>query len=278
MTERNLPICVRPNCTRAQPGYDSYDGLCFRHAKAAGIAHHYVPWEKVNTELERILSGGWTLNAIEEDHGIFAYTLRDIKYHRRDHFRHSTYQTLKEIPTLSPYRRPAWPLRRRVNAMRAIGIPFSEMAREMGADAIRVQHLSYERAQWAPIYLDKKIRAYYTQHALDPIRNVDRATARLALPKPFDWNDIDDPNETPRVSNPQREKPRPLRKVTPAKRQLLKEIVEHYGVTNAAKILKLNFNTMKKIMTGDTQKVNPKIIDRINYRHKKIPTNLGQAA
>ena len=92
------------------------------------------------------------------------------------------------------------------------------------------------------------------------------------------WNDIDDPHETPRVSNPQRAKPRPLRKVTPAKRQLLEEIVDHYGVTNAAKVLKLNFNTMKKIMAGQTQKVNPKIIDRINYQHKKIPTNLGQAA
>ena len=110
MSERKLPICVRPNCTRSQPRTGNYDGLCFRHAKAAGIAHHYVPWETAHAELERLTTGGWTLNAIEEDHSIFNATLRDIKHHRRDHFRHSTYQALKKIPTLSPYRRPAWPL------------------------------------------------------------------------------------------------------------------------------------------------------------------------
>ena len=278
MSERKLPTCVRPNCTRAQSNYERYNGLCFRHAKAAGLAHHFVPWETVNTELERVLAGGWTLNTIVKDHAIYHCTLREIKYHRRDRFKHSTYQALKETPTLSPYRRPAWPLRRRVNALRAIGIPFTEMARDIGETTQSVQRLSYEKAQWAPVHIDEKIRAYYTQHALDPMRNVDRSTRQLALPKPFDWNDIDDPNERPWVSNPKRAKPRPLRTVTPAKRQLLEEIVDHYGVTKAAKILKLNFTTMKKIMSGQTQKVNPKIVSRINYQHKKIPTNLGQAA
>lgn len=278
MRERKNPICVRPNCTRAQPSHDRYEGLCLRHAKAAGIVHQHIPWETVNAELERILAGGWTLNAIEEDHAIYDRTLRDIKYHRRDRFKDFTYQALKEIPTLSPYRRPAWPLRRRVNALRAIGIPFAEIGRAIGEEPAKVQHLSYDRTNWATPQMEEKIRAYYAHHALDPVRNVDQATAKLALPKPFDWNDIDDPDERPWVSSPKRAKPRPLRKVTPAKRQLLDEIVDHYGVTKAAKILNLNYNTMKKIMAGKTQKVDRKIILRINYHHKKIPTNLGQAA
>ncbi|HAT1344877.1 TPA: hypothetical protein I8V99_000255 [Corynebacterium striatum] len=84
MTKRKLPICVRPNCTRAVTHSKDYDGLCFHHAKTAGIAHHLVPWHKVHAELERLINGGWTLNAIEEDYLVFNTTLRDIKYHKRD--------------------------------------------------------------------------------------------------------------------------------------------------------------------------------------------------
>uniref|UniRef100_UPI0034D5AC2F hypothetical protein n=1 Tax=Corynebacterium striatum TaxID=43770 RepID=UPI0034D5AC2F len=179
MTKRKLPICVRPNCTRAVTRPEEYDGLCFHHAKTAGIAHHLVPWHKVHAELERLINGGWTCNAIEEDYLVFNTTLRDIKYHKRDRFKHATYQALKEIPTLSPYRRPAWPLRRRVNALRAIGITFAEIGEEIGEKPERVQHLSYDRARWAPICLDEKIRAYYTQHANDPVREIDGKTKKL---------------------------------------------------------------------------------------------------
>lgn len=278
MNKRKLPICVRPNCTRAQPGDgDYYDGLCFHHAKAAGIAHHYVPWEKVNAELERVLSGGWTLNVLEEERAVFATTLRDIKYHRRNRFKHSTYQALKEIPTLSPYRRPAWPLRRRVNALRAIGIPFTEIARDIGTDAQSVQHLSYERAKWATVHMDEKIRTYYAHHALDPIRNVDIETAGLNLPKPFDWEDVDNPNEIPHISKPNRIQQKPIR-VTERKRRMLEELANHHGRTNAAKLLNLNYTTMKRIIDGETTKAMPKIISRIRYHHKKIPTTTGQAA
>ena len=170
MRERKNPICVGPNCTRAQPSHGRYEGLCLRHAKAAGIVQQHIPWKTVHAELERILAGGWTLNAIEEDHAIYDRTLRDIKYHRRDRFKDFTYQALKEIPTLSPYRRPAWPLRRRVNALRAIGIPFAEIGRAIGEEPEKVQHLSYDRTNWATPQMDEKIRTYYTQHALDPRR------------------------------------------------------------------------------------------------------------
>ncbi|MDK8811571.1 hypothetical protein QP976_00980 [Corynebacterium striatum] len=278
MTKRKLPICVRPNCTRAQPGNNDYDGLCFYHAKAAGIAHHFVPWEKLNAELERLTNGGWTLNAIEEDYIVFNNTLRDIKYHRRARFRHSTYQALKEIPTLSPYRRPAWPLRRRVNTMRAIGITFVEIGEEIGEKAATVQHLSYDRAQWATPELDEKIRAYYTKHADDPVREIDGKTKKLNLPRPFDWDDIDNPHEHARASLRTSGDTKKRQPITPEFLNKLEFLVSYYGINKAASVIGINAKTINRIRQEQSQHTNEKVTLRIEDSYDELRIRGGQAA
>lgn len=277
MSERKLPICVRPNCTRAVTRPEDYDGLCFRHAKAAGIAHHFVPWEKVHAELERLTAGGWTLNAIEEDYIVFNNTLRDIKYHRRNRFKHSTYQALKEIPTLSPYRRPAWPLRRRVNALRAIGITFVEISEEIGEKATTVQYLSYERAQWATPELDEKIRAYYQFHANDPVQEIDTRAKKLNLPRPFDWDDIDNPNEHAQASICTR-RSRKQQVVTPELRDKLGDLVARHGTTKTASLIRIAARTVQRIRQGDSQKVSSRTAHRIEDHYDRLPARGGQAA
>lgn len=277
MKNRKLPICVRPNCTRAVTRPEDYDGLCFRHAKAAGIAYHFVPWEKVHAELERLTAGGWTLNAIEEDYIVFNNTLRDIKYHRRDRFKHSTYQALKEIPTLSPYRRPAWPLRRRVNALRAIGITFVEISEEIGEKATTVQYLSYERAQWATPELDTKIRAYYQHHANDPVQEIDTRTKKLNLPRPYDWDDIDNPNEHAQASIHTR-RIRKQQVVTLELRDKLGDLVAYYGTAKTASLIRIAARTVQRIRQGDSQKVSSRTAHLIEDHYDRLPARGGQAA
>lgn len=277
MTERKLPICVRPNCTRAQPGHGGYDGLCFHHAKAAGIAHHLVPWHKVHAELERLINGGWTLNAIEEDYLIFNTTLRDIKFHRRDRFKHTTYQALKEIPTLSPYRRPAWPLRRRVNAMRAIGITFVEIGEEIGEKAATVQHLSYERARWATPELDEKIRAFYAKHQADPVREIDTKTKKLNLKKPFAWDNIDNPEEMerpPAITITDGNKRQP---VTPEMLDKIEALISHYGAYKAAQVIGVSTRTLYRISKRKNRNTNGKTAQKIEYSFYELATLGGQA-
>lgn len=278
MTKRKLPICVRPTCTRAQSSHGDYDGLCFHHAKAAGIAHHLVPWEKVNAELERLTTGGWTLNAIEEDYLVYNPTLRDIKFHRRDRFKHTTYQALKEIPTLSPYRRPAWPLRRRVNALRAIGITFVEIGAEIGEKPERVQHLSYNRAQWATAELDAKIRAYYTRHANDPVRETDTKTQKLNLARPFDWDNIDNPHEHARASIRTSGDANKRQPVTPALLNKLDALVAHYGTNKAASAIGINPKTITRIRQGKSQRTNEKVALLIEDSYDELTIRGGQAA
>ncbi|EEI77665.1 Uncharacterised protein [Corynebacterium striatum] len=278
MTKRKNPICVRPDCTRAVTHSKDYDGLCFHHAKAAGIAHHLVPWHKVHAELERLINGGWTCNAIEEDHLVFNTTLRDIKFHRRDRFKHTTYQALKEIPTLSPYRRPAWPLRRRVNALRAIGITFAEIGEEIGEKPERVQHLSYDRARWAPICLDEKIRAYYTQHANDPVREIDGKTKKLNLARPYDWDNIDNPHEHARASIRTSGDANKRQPVTPELLSKLDVLVAHYGTNKAASAIGINAKTITRIRQGKSQCTNEKTARRIENGYDKLHIRGGQAA
>jgi hypothetical protein len=278
MKNRKLPICVRPNCTRAQPGHGDYDGLCFHHAKAEGIAHNLVPWHKVNAELERLTNGGWTLNAIEEDYLIFSPTLRDIKFHRRTRFKHTTYQALKEIPTLSPYRRPACPLRRRVNALRAIGITFVEIGEEIGEKAATVQHLSYERAQWATPELDSKIRAYYTQHADDPVREIDTKTKKLNLARPYDWDDIDNPHEHASASIHTVSPDNKRLPVTPELLRKLETLVAHYGSGKAAAVIGINARTITRIRCGKSVRTNEKIARLIEDGYDEFRIRGGQAA
>lgn len=278
MNKRKLPICVRPNCTRAVTRPEDYDGLCFRHAKDAGIAHHLVPWHKVHAELERLINGGWTCNAIEEDHLVFNTTLRDIKFHRRDRFKHTTYQALKEIPTLSPYRRPAWPLRRRVNALRAIGITFVEMGEEIGEKAATVQHLSYERARWATPELDEKIRAYYTKHANDPVRQIDGKTKKLNLKKPFAWDNIYNPEEMerpPAITSTNGNKRQP---VTPEMLDKLEALISHYGAYKAAEVIGVSTRTLYRISRQTNRNTNEKTAQKIEYSFYELFALGGQAA
>lgn len=278
MSERKNPICVRPNCTRAVTHSKDYDGLCFHHAKAAGIAHHLVPWHKVHAELERLINGGWTLNAIEEDYLVFNTTLRDIKYHKRDRFKHSTYQALKEIPTLSPYRRPAWPLRRRVNALRAIGITFVEIGEEIGEKAANVQYLSYERARWATPDLDEKIRAYYAKHEADPVREIDTKTKKLNLKKPFAWDNIDNPEEMerpPAITGTDENKRQP---VTPEMLDKLEALISHYGTNKAAEVIGISTRTLYRISKRKNRNTNGKTAQKIEYIFYELATLGGQAA
>ena len=122
MPQKNT--CARPGCTRAvaRNTTDTYQGLCFQHAKAAGYAHNYIPWEQAHPHLERLLNGGWTINEIAFHSGVSNSTLAGIQKHRRERFKYASVQALKQLPDNSPTRRPAWPLRRRINALRAIGI------------------------------------------------------------------------------------------------------------------------------------------------------------
>ncbi|HCD1917751.1 TPA: hypothetical protein NBI62_000980 [Corynebacterium striatum] len=278
MPQKNT--CARPGCTRAvaRNTTDTYQGLCFQHAKAAGYAHNYIPWEQAHPHLERLLNGGWTINEIAFHSGVSNSTLAGIQKHRRERFKYASVQALKQLPDNSPTRRPAWPLRRRINALRAIGITFAEIGEEIGEKPERVQHLSYDRARWAPICLDEKIRAYYTQHANDPVREIDGKTKKLNLARPYDWDNIDNPHEHARASIRTSGDANKRQPVTPELLSKLDVLVAHYGTNKAASAIGINAKTITRIRQGKSQCTNEKTARRIENGYDKLRIRGGQAA
>ena len=262
--------CVRPTCQRAVTHPEDYDGLCFQHALQAGIAHHFVPWEIANQELQRLLDGGWTLNKLQQDYVLYGCTMRDIHYHRRNRFKHDTVQALREVPTLSPYRRPAWPLRRRVRALYALGFTFPEIGRAIGEKPEAVQHLTYDRAAWTTPTMDAKIRNFYDEHKTDHQRPIESKRMQAGYSLPFDWDDIDDPLE---VHQRRRYYPTHRRRaLTPLMIDRVHELVEyHGGTTKVSRLLRINYSDLKKIMAGETDTIRCKLAQKIAYRHKQIP-------
>lgn len=262
--------CVRPTCQRAVTDPKNYDGLCFHHAKAAGIAHNLVPWETANQELQRLLDGGWTLNMLQKDHLLYGPAMRDIRFHRRENFRHSTLQALRDVPTLSPYRRPVWPLRRRVRALFALGFTFPEIAQAIGENAQAVQHLSYDRAAWVTPTMDAKIRNFYDEHKNDPQRPIEGKRMQAGYSLPFDWDDIDNPLE-----EHQRRRYYPTHRrqaLTPLMIDRVHDLVEyHGGTTKVSRLLRINYSDLKTIMAGETDTIRCKLAQKITYRHKQIP-------
>ncbi|PIS66290.1 hypothetical protein AZH46_04175 [Corynebacterium striatum] len=278
MPQKNT--CARPGCTRAvaRNTTDTYQGLCFQHAKAAGYAHNYIPWEQAHPHLERLLNGGWTINEIAFHSGVSNSTLAGIQKHRRERFKYASVQALKQLPDNSPTRRPAWPLRRRINALRAIGIQLATISKDTGLSAGQVFNIASGRLKWVAISTDTLIRDYYQQHCMDPQLPIDVKTQKMRLTRPVEWDDIDDPNEVhygaPPVLNPQRRN-----MVTAQTRHRLKTIVEHYGtIREAAKVLHMSNTDIVAILNGSKQKIMQRVVGRINYRYKHLPALPNQKA
>ncbi|WP_306594091.1 hypothetical protein [Corynebacterium striatum] len=278
MPQKNT--CARPGCTRAvaRNTTDTYQGLCFQHAKAAGYAHNYIPWEQAHPHLERLLNGGWTINEIAFHSGVSNSTLAGIQKHRRERFKYASVQALKQLPDNSPTRRPAWPLRRRINAMRAIGITFVEIGEEIGEKAATVQYLSYERARWATPELDEKIRAYYAKHEADPVREIDTKTKKLNLKKPFNWDNIDNPQEPEKMPNSAGDYEGNRRLVTPELLRKLDALVAYHGTSKAAESIGLSARTVNRIQRGKAKRTNQKTAHLIEERYDFLPRRGGQAA
>lgn len=115
-----------------------------------------------------------------------------------DVMQQSTYDRIVAAP-LETATAPAWPLGRRVRALRAAGHPVKELVEGMGLSQHTLTRLSFDQRETVRGEVDRKIRAYYAAHAADPVRPAPPKTAAYEWPKPLDWDDIDDPDEVPMV-------------------------------------------------------------------------------
>lgn len=272
----NKLICSRPNCQRlAQPkAAQYYQGLCDRHARAAGLIKPRVDVTLAQKELERLYDGGWIHQHIIKATGINNHALIDISRNRVSTTRQSTLDRLKNLPTLSPYQRHAWPLIRRIQSLRGIGITAPELREALGVTQTQLHGFMHKTIKWVPVETDAAIRDYFEQHKMDTPRKVSEKIKYLRLPRPMQWENIDDPNE-PWPQAPRDKKAPTVETITasPLFYKRFHSIVEHVGNKNEVmKLLRINIHLLKA-WTSDTppETVTINQYRRVNYHAKRIP-------
>lgn len=133
MTRRKT-TCARPDCDRAIPGHpDDMKGLCFRHALAAGIAHHLQPGDEAHHIVADALDRGWRITDITRTIGLSERTIWRIKSGKNKRVRQTTLDLLRTLPhNPQGVLVPAGPTVARIEDLRAAGFTVKELAQECG--------------------------------------------------------------------------------------------------------------------------------------------------
>lgn len=186
------PKCSRPACPNKAPA--GYHGYCMKHASWAGVSHPLADGDEARKLIAHHRAAGHSLTSIQHHTGIGIATLIGVENGTRDHVRESTMSRLRNLDA-DPTTVPAWPLTRRLQALRAAGTPSAELVAGTGLNQDTIWRLSAGRAKRASRRVDDAIRSYYAAHEADPVRPADPKVAKRRWPLPMEWWDIDDPQE-----------------------------------------------------------------------------------
>lgn len=272
-------ICARPTCDRKlqRDTLTRYQGLCIHHARAAGLIKPLVPPFLAKVEIQRLYDHGWANKHIYIEAGIAPETINKIMHGGHEMTSQRTLDALRALPTLSPYRRAAWPLTRRLQSLRSIGHTSEEIAEYCGVTLRTIQHLHRGRTKWAPKALDDSIRAYFEKHKFDTPRRVSVAVSSQRLPLPMQWKDIDNPLEKwPQAPDPNG-KHGDGSGQAPASRTFYANfdlVLNHVGNQHKVlKLLKINISTLKAWKERTAEKVTVNQYQRVKYHAKRLRNN-----
>lgn len=186
------PKCARSKCpNRAKTGHEGY---CGKHSYAFGIVVPMVPITTAQERIHRWMGEGHTIHAISTSTGLHFYTIRGIATGSYNSIRQVTHDTIMGA-SISPNRAEAWPAARRLQALRAAGHTKAELQAGARLSTRTITLLSFDKYEHISFAVDARVRDYYDQHHMDPVRPPTTAVRKHRWPLPFDWVDIDDPQE-----------------------------------------------------------------------------------
>ena len=189
--------CINGNCTRTQDRLGK--GYCRVHAYANGTRDKRVTPHRAIAHLYYLTNEkGMSLNHIAHIIGMSCGSLTEIKNGKRKGIRSETEQKILGVTKASGFPQgfvASWPYARRIRALLSIGWSTAELSQEFGMspgallDQARGENASMKRATAAII------KTKYGAMSLRPVRQPSPAVARRNWPRPFDWENIDDPDE-----------------------------------------------------------------------------------
>lgn len=132
--------CQRPGCPKAS--YRWGHGYCRPHSISEGAAVHRVDATPARLHALHCIHQGATANSIADQVGVSRTTVTKLA---RGEKKRLMPDIARRIMTATPTmvdRQPAWPIRRRVQALRAAGWTINELATHTGISASGIYSLS----------------------------------------------------------------------------------------------------------------------------------------
>lgn len=210
----------------------------------------YAPADEARSILQTILDRDIAFGTIERLVGLGATGARRIHDGTTEIVTPDTLAKLRQTDELTAPR-PAWPIIRRIRALRAIGHRIPDIAAGAGVPPREVSRLSEDTPpESTPAYIDQAIRAHYARHEGDPAQPADHRIRRKNWPKPMDWTDIDNPSEDPRQATSRAGLYQHLA-ITDEHREAAQVIIAHHGSPTAgARVIGIKPADLKEMGDG----------------------------
>lgn len=254
MTE-NKEECLRPKCGNMRVARAR--GYCEKHAYAEGVFKPFVDSSKAQAIVTKLHDMGHTYLAIAEAAGTSQQAIHNTKKATYPTVRGRLYEGILQaeqvLSAADPItrNRPAWHIRRRLQALAAIGHSSREISAATGVSVSLIGRIrSGERAR-VRRGAELAILAYYKQHEGDAARPVTPQLRHHNWPKPMDWDNIDNPEETPTNTPEKTPGWNDVGEVTGQDRENAAKIINFYGTSHkAARASTISQDILAKISNG----------------------------
>lgn len=234
--------CEQDGCN--QPTFDY--GLCAKHV--VPLLEGSVPNEQAKALIKSRMQGGRSINKVAKLAGT---SFGAIQGHLDGKNRHMSLDMYKNIQAIEPL--PAtWNhpelIRRRLTALRAVGVTHRQIQKEGGPIHRTIKRIMTEEHIFIDEKLATRIREVYDRHEGDSVENAIPSVRNLHLPPPAAWDDIDDLDAKPEglsmafVGN--------RKTFTESMKARLRLLIQVYGLEGAAERLSCSAPRLRKIAAG----------------------------
>lgn len=250
----------RQQCARScgRKALEYANGLCEPHARAAGLLKKRVPAEPTRTHIQNLINAGATQTGISRQSGISDVTIRHILQQRSTTISGHTAEAIQAVTTPpKPAPKPAWPYRRRLQALRAAGWRLNELHAITGLNPDTIVRICNYRWDTINPATAKAIEQAWQQCAHKPIRPAPNRIKANAWALPMEWDNIDDPDENPR--------PTQRVAVSPRISYILRTMVEEIGTISAtSRLLDISEPTIDGIIRKTQRTTSQHMAEKIN--------------
>lgn len=234
--------CEQEGCR--QPIFDY--GLCASHV--VPLLEGDVPHERAKALIKSRMQGGRSINKVAKLAGT---SFTAIQGHLDGKYRFMSLAMYKNIQAIEPL--PAtWNhpelMRRRLTALRAVGVTHRQIQQEGGPIHHTIKRIMSEKHLFIDEGLATRIREVYARHEGDSVENAIPSVRNLHLPPPAAWDDIDDLDAKPQGV------PNKLvgrrKRFTESMQARLRLLIQVYGPEGAAERLSCSVTRVRKIAAG----------------------------